>query len=552
MRKVILRVICTLMSAICMASVAACKGSTTKRPGYEDKEFDPTKTQLEVFTYKAGFGDDWLFELETAFEEAYADYSFETGKTGVQVWHKGDMKTFTYQDIQNSEFDVLFLENANYNSYVNNGVLEEISDIVTKDNTDGKTIESKLSAQQKALFEIDNKYYGLPGYIGDYGIIYNIDLWEERGYYIADNWSYTDFIIGNNKDRKKSAGPDGEYKTYDDGLPATYEEFYLLCEEIYADNKTVPLSVTGQYIDQHLGGLMNVLACNYNGYEQALLNYTYDGTAKNLISVNNGVITELPDLEIKPDGTNVGELGKQAGNYYAMEFVKEILDNENTWLNDGHSASQYSHTDCQRDYLRNGTTLNPGTSHAMLIDGCWWQAEASSVFENMAKTNPEYAATSRNFGWMPLPKQSADQPGKKPVFTDYLRACVVVRKGTKVKDAATEFIKFSRADENLVKFTQTTGTLLGYDYELTSDEMAQCSTFTKSLIQYVNNADILYMESSADLYLSKYSQLTYDKMYSASIDGKAYNRPINAFLDNKNLTAEAYFNAFCTSFANKF
>lgn len=95
-------------------------------------------------------------------------------------------------------------------------------------NTDGKTILSKLDDQQVDYFGVmqdgERHFYALPSDVGDYGLIYNVDLFESKGYYIADDKS-GGFVIGDDKSARKSAGPDGEYDTDDDGLPATYDEF---------------------------------------------------------------------------------------------------------------------------------------------------------------------------------------------------------------------------------------------------------------------------------------------------------------------------------------
>ena len=45
-----------------------------------DKTYDDTKTQVYVWTYNAGFKDEWLYQLEADFEEANKDTVYEEGK----------------------------------------------------------------------------------------------------------------------------------------------------------------------------------------------------------------------------------------------------------------------------------------------------------------------------------------------------------------------------------------------------------------------------------------------------------------------------------------
>ncbi|MFR6640907.1 MAG: hypothetical protein ACLUSP_05960 [Christensenellales bacterium] len=160
--------------------------------GNNKKKYDQNKTQIQVFVYLAGYGDDWLYSLENAFEKKYADRSFEDGKTGVQVWHTGDMKDFNATEIQQSKYDIFFLENGQYYSLLGD-TLEDLTSIVTGTNTDGKTILSKLDDQQVDYFGVmqdgERHFYALPSDVGDYGLIYNVDLFESKGYYIADDKS---------------------------------------------------------------------------------------------------------------------------------------------------------------------------------------------------------------------------------------------------------------------------------------------------------------------------------------------------------------------------
>ena len=62
------KLLCVVMALLTMTVAASCgaKGDNSS------KKDDPTKTKLTIFTYKAGYGDQWLVNLCKAFEEAYA------------------------------------------------------------------------------------------------------------------------------------------------------------------------------------------------------------------------------------------------------------------------------------------------------------------------------------------------------------------------------------------------------------------------------------------------------------------------------------------------
>ena len=120
------KLLCVVMALLTMTVAASCgaKGDNSS------KKDDPTKTKLTIFTYKAGYGDQWLVNLCKAFEEAYADYSFEPGKTGVIINEPvGDMRSFTTAQMKESVCDIFFLENEPYYNFLD-GTLEDLTSIV--------------------------------------------------------------------------------------------------------------------------------------------------------------------------------------------------------------------------------------------------------------------------------------------------------------------------------------------------------------------------------------------------------------------------------------
>lgn len=542
------------LALVATVSFAACGGNPDDSTGGSGsggtKKLDTTKTQLNVFNYKAGYGEKWLESLESAFEEAYKDVSFETGKKGVQVWHEGDMVTYSSAQMSTLKYDVYFLENAAYYQYLD-GTLEDLTDVVTSTDTkDGKTILSKLYDQQLDYYGVAESdgthYYGVPSYYGNYGIVYNIDLFNKEGYYIADDKTDGLSIVGKTG-AKKSAGPDGKYGSPDDGLPTTYEEFFFLCDEI-KENNDVPMCWPGAYREHHLGNLFDNLVSDYEGVDQMMLNYTFDGEAKDLVVMNeNGKVTYNDDGTVKTEtetitSENGYNVARQAGKYYAMQFIDKMMNTKGYYTEDSFAGS-FSQTDNQTSFLMDGTDLSTNEkSIAMLIDGPWWQNEASSVFERMAKRDANYAANKRNFGWMPLPKATQDKVGKGNVYSDYLNAFACVKSGLSegVKKAALEFIKFSCSDEMLIDFTSKTGALKGYKYEIPTSATANLSEFSKSVISTVKNSDVIFKYSSSSFYNENLSVLEYSVVYSGYVNDKIY-KTVPGGVENGKISGTGYF-----------
>ena len=171
MRKWLSKVVAGVLACSSMLSITACNfggggnegslnfsellESVGGQGGGAEKVIDPNKTQLLVQNYTAGFGDEWLYDLENRFEKAYANKSYEDGKMGVQVWHQGAMKQYTPQDVIAGAPDIYFMEGDSYYALTKTeGALEDLTNIMVNPNPDdnGKTILSKLTAQQKAFY----------------------------------------------------------------------------------------------------------------------------------------------------------------------------------------------------------------------------------------------------------------------------------------------------------------------------------------------------------------------------------------------------------------
>lgn len=113
------------------------------------------------------------------------------------------------------------------------------------------------------MSESDGKthYYAIPHYSAYTGIIYDIDLFDENLYYFAKTptgSALEELFVADNT-VARSAGPDGVEGTDDDGLPATYDEFFKLCEYIKQGAAT-PLVWTGANYKDYLNS--SDLACH--------------------------------------------------------------------------------------------------------------------------------------------------------------------------------------------------------------------------------------------------------------------------------------------------
>lgn len=299
-----------------------------------------------------------------------------TGKKGVQVLidnAKSGGEALS-SSISGSRNEVFFSETVYYYSYVNNGLVADITDIVAdttlEEYGDEGTIEDKLNAQQKDFYRVksasdtEGKYYGLPHYSGFSGIMYDVDLFDAQGFYfVADpdkdasanklNTWYDNgnggIMIGKNDTTPKSNGPDGKPGTFDDGLPATYDEFFILCDYIEGGGMT-PVIWTGQHQKGYNNWQLQALATDYEGPEQMMLNFSFDGYAENLVQSidGNGNVVKKPRTKI--DSTNGYEMYTSAGRYYALKFFERLLS-KSVYYDDKCYNTTQSHLMAQEDFL---------------------------------------------------------------------------------------------------------------------------------------------------------------------------------------------------------
>ncbi len=550
--KNVKRFLALFFAVVMVFAMAACgTGGGTTGGNKEDpskEQVDESRTQLYVFNFAGGYGVDWLVAAKERFEELHKDDVLEEGKKGVQIVIRNKKTQGVELDAQilDNQEEIYFAEHVSYYALKNQGVLADISDAVTGDlsaygDAAGSTIEGKLSQAQKDYFNIDGAYYGVPHYAGYSGLTYNVDLFNEKGYYFKDNYGtpaeIEDYFIYSSDDTK-STGPDGKLGTDDDGLPATYEEFFILCKYIQQSGDT-PIIWNGAGHTTYVNNLIDALSADHEGYEQKMLNYTLSGTATTLGTIKDGKF--VLDSEPTDIAANPLEIFRQEGKYNGLKFVQQIIENEYYYQSSagGSFNSGLSHLDAQDNFLISGIE---GASIAMLCEGIWWESEATDTFNEMENSiGSEYGKTQRNFALMPMPKADKDHLGKSTLLDNIYSVCFMKANVAEYKrDIAIEFIKFVNSDESLKEFSIITNTPKALNYTMTDEEMSQMSPFGRSVMKLKQVSDIVYPVSTNPLYINNQAQFDTHSMYWSMVGGREIQFASGAFYDTK-VTAEDYF-----------
>ena len=536
--------------------------------GRRGEKVDKTKTQLYVATFDGGFGSSWMDAVETRFEAKYAEVSFESGKKGVQIIAKPE-RALTNETLvtklSGMKQDVIFTESVSYYELQQRGLLYDITEAITKpinydfvtgttdaSDPETKSIQEKMTNSAHKDYFVDNgKYYGLPFYEATYGIVYDIDLFDEQKLYFAADGSFI-----KKSDQKRSNGPDGKTGVIDgvdysadDGLPATYEEFFKLCDYMANTKGITPITWNGVSA-AYVNALVESLQCDYEGEDQMRLNYTANGTATSLVKKINGD----GSVELEDPTTITAENGyltwtKQAGKYYGLTFAEQLIRNENYYDKGKVASTGYMQTDAQNAIIMD-KHIDGKKPVAMLIDGSWWLNESKSSFEAASKRfGAEASLQGSKYGLMPLPKATSDQVGEKySVMEVNSSICFVNGNIDKKKDALVkEFIQFCHTEESLREFTSITYTTKPFEYTMTKEQVDAMPYWGQEMYRLHNEAAYVSSYSTSAVYkknASKFTEIWQGVMFRTTIGNNTYKVVPDAMLSFEGkvgVSAKEYF-----------
>ncbi len=561
MMKKMKRAMVQLLALTMLASsLVACGG------GGETSSTDATKSTLNVGVFDAGLGTTFFNVMAADFEEYYKETSFEDNKKGVQVVMDAKKDEFKVGNLSNTmpnyENALYFMDAASYTTYSNKGLLADITSVVTEkiyDENGDMATDTGLSATQSIEDTMlddfvnyykteDSKYYAIPFYIGVSGIIYDADLFDEKGFFMYENGSfgatYDDIASGN-----CSKGPDGRIGTEDDGLPNTWNDFVNLMKEM-RESSVIPFTWDGANTYQK-NNVFEYIWANYEGKDNYMLNYTFSGHDTGL----NVDITE----------ENYKELVNQEGRKAAIKAFYDIYSNTKNY---SANALTQSHTEAQFEYVWSSTNTNQPI--AMFMEGAYWENEARSVFEEMAITDASLGYGKRNFKLMSVPKFEGVEGVKDQTNSDMVlpasgsKTFICISEKNKCKNPEVQlklaklFIQFVQTRGQMAKFTASVGGCTRpYDYKVEEAEYNTYTQYGKSIMKYREEG--AYLTTDLPLAaLRKANQFLFEDgnggwAFEArkGTDEKLYD-PFSYFVKYKGATVEDCWADFKATFAGDF
>ena len=527
-----------VLSLVMMLTLFAGCGVGVEKGGENVVKVDPSKASITVATWDGGLGSKWLENAAALFEEQYKDATnFEEGKVGVEInivaSRSFDGSAMAFTPLTH---DIYFVEAVDYFAMINNRQLADISDVMTAPLTaygEEKSIADKLDPTLNAyLTNIDGNYYAVPFYETYYSFVYDLDLWDAKSFYVAANGGWT------NASGDLSAGPDGVAGTDDDGMPATYAEFAKLITRI-SDADVTPFVTAGNAQD-YVANYLYQMWADYEGAEQMLLNYTFDGTATDLIDVDaNGNVTKLPATEITID--NGYMLQKQAGRYAVLQFCEDIL-----LSSDNNYKIIDTHVNAQKSFVRGGIANDQPI--AMIVEGSWWENEAKEALNDLANGGYD----RHNYAVMPMPHATEEQIGQTPTWLAMSNSYGFVASNCDNMDLAKEFMKFLHTDSNLCAFTREVNMTRALQYELSQEQITGLTTYCQSILNLKKNGNVIYPVSLVDEVNNNnimFANFTW--AWQTNINGYDFKSPWLYFKDEKDTSAEKYFNGQYDNFEKK-
>ncbi len=491
-------------------------------------------TTIYVALYDGGYGTDYLAPTIERFETEYADF-VNGDRTGVEVEVIQNRNTNVFQGATFADADVYFVEQGgSYLQGYRQGHMADITDILTEEiEGQGHSIVDVMDPRLNDYFGVDvngeTRYYGLQYATAFYSFVYDADLFYSFGFYWTRD--YDEYIVANDSkvnalkdipdgsftepmDKNVTAaelvseggasyyktkngeylshGPDGKYGTSDDGLSATYKDFFLLCDRMLENNVDPFLYCSETYLRQAAANLV----ADYEGAKGMDILFEFDGIAKNLVSVDNdGNVTKLGDKII--NSKNEADTFKTAGKYYACSFLERMYAN----------GAEYFSADCfrgQTDQFEKQETFMLSKKDrkkiGYLVDGCWWEHEAKETYKKLENAfGEEYAKENRNFKVFSYPKIDRDHLGTATFLDSNISvAYVLSNKDKTVETLAKKFLQFCFTDQANKEFTTITGTPRPYDYELSEEEYNSLSTYSKSIWDIFKSSDDAFFYTTKD------------------------------------------------------
>ncbi len=501
------RLLSVVLSMMLLLSVFASVGC---RRG-DGEKIDPTKDTLIVGLQETGYGREFMDEIIKAFNEDYPNIQVIL-RVKPDAYLTGTIKN----NIATADEDVYLCNQFALYDFVSrqdggsSDLLADITDIVMEGGEGSAW--NRMHESQKDYYNYGTadspKIFAMPYAQNFWGLFYDKDLFKNRGFYTLSEYKGLDCIDNTDDDLW---GPDGISGTYDDGLPATFEDFKALVVAMTRKH-VVPFTWTGSVADYRVKFLNSVIA-SYEGAENFLMRYNWNG------EFNGETITKA----------NAYKLTGQEGVKAMLSFADFATSNTKYFSDNAFSAQ--THTEAQDEFVASGSIVEEVDPIGFLLEATWWEWEARNTIARRDKAN---------FGFLPFPKFIGtegikDQTNDKTVLCSSdtaVPSAIVINKKSQHMETAKKFVKYYISEKAQAIFTSMTGINAPYKYSMSEEQLNKMTTLAKDIYNYSNseNVEVISLAISNPDYQA-YSQ-NFKSWSLANIDGNS--DALKAFVSTKN------------------
>lgn len=548
MKKNFKKRMCALMSVVLVFGLmvlSACGGGGGNLPPdfsiRDEEEVDTARTQLYVANYNGGIGDQWLYN---------AKEEFEAQNPGVQIMinnGKDELDTtYIMQNYKTTNVDLYIMDSVAYYTLANAGVFMDITNLVTS-GTD--SLEGRMNESLKNFYKTpQSKYYAVPFYEAFYHMTYDVDLFDEKLFWL--NESGTGFV--NSLDEPRYPGLSGESGAWDEGLPRTYSQFFMLLDRM-VEYGVIPLTWSGKHFDPYIPYFLDSLIADYEGAENFMTRFNYQGNVKVLKDSN---FTDAPtgtyamnasNYEVKSVNIDTADeaFATAAGAYYATKFSKDIMSNGYQYVNRlVVNSDSETHTLAQDTFLRSRYLGKP---IGMLIDGGWWYNEAKVTMDAMAlEYGNQWSASTRRLGVMPFPKADDGSSAEGRTYAATGGSCVAINSQTDQKELAEKFFNFIHTPEAMTKFTLESKVRRPYTYPWTAENAQAVPYYINNLFKATASGTVVYMVPNASI---SPELLPHQASLFSLYGSRESGIPMLTFFNDTTKTAASFFKDMKTFYA---
>ena len=422
MKKIIKTLCLLLLATLSVFTLASC----------DDDEGEDNK--LRIIVRSAGFGDEWIYELEKIFETENPDVDVD-----ITSLYEANTLIQNHLESKKNKDDLYISVGSEWKSYAAQGYFAEL-DSYLADPVDDTTLEGKVADEYKNSIYFTKSdgskhCYRLPWTSGVGGIYYNKKMFEENG------WT----------------------------VPTTFEELLGLCEKIVAANKPVkgskkdsvkPFAYTG---------------ANTDYFDYTVLDWWAQIVGKD--AINEFLKYENPSNFNTESNTTYQAL-KTASSYWSKLFVNENGTGESKYVvaNSKSKAAE----NAQKEFV-NGYA-------AMMFNGDWLYNEIKNY--GISTENFELGLMKT-----PVIKEAKEEYINTSYVIGEDQFIVVPKTSTK-KDLAVKFIKLMVSNQGSTIFTEKANGFLAYKTDFSTANITD--SFTNEVIALRNSYTTKFTNYSAN------------------------------------------------------